>query len=208
VSGARVILFGGELGDEPGDAALVEALRRRDARAELIAWRRFAPSVSRTVRRLAGPRCDEEDLSQEVFLHFFRSIGALREPSAVRSFLTGICIRVVRREVRGRWLRRWLLLTEHGALPEVAAPVADPGVREAVARYYAILDRLGSEARSLFVARHLEGLGLVEVAALHGLSVSTTQRRLVRAQARVAVLTGDDPAIAAYLQRDPERGPG
>lgn len=203
MSGARVILFGGETLDELDDASLVEALRRRDPHAELAAWRRFAPVVARTLRRLAGPGCDEEDLSQEVFLRFFRSFfrsaGALRDPAAVRGFLTGICVRVVRRELRGRWLRRWLRLTDRGVVPDVAAPAVDPEVRQVVARYYAILDRLSAQARSLFVARHLEGLGLAEVASLHGLSLSTTQRKLARAEARVTALVAVDPAVAEYL---------
>ena len=199
--GARVILFGSESVDEPDDVALVEGLRRHDPHAELLAWRRYGPGVARTLRRLAGPGCDEEDLSQEVFLRFFRSIGALREAVAVRAFLTGICMRVVRHEVRGRWLRRWLRLTDRGVMPEMAAPAVEPEMRQVVARYYALLDRLGSQARSLFVARHLEGLGLAEVASLHGLSVSTTQRKLARAQARMAALTSGDPAITEYLRR-------
>ena len=61
MSGARVILFGSETLDELDDAGLVEALRRRDPHAELVAWRRFAPTVARTLRRLAGPGCDEEE---------------------------------------------------------------------------------------------------------------------------------------------------
>jgi len=199
------MLFGGQSGDAWDDVALVEALRRHDPRAELIAWQRYATVVARTVRRLAGPRCDEEDLSQEVFLRFFRSIGALREPSAVRSFLTGICIRVVRHEMRTRWLRRWLHLTDKGSLPETSAPMADAEAREAVARFYGLLDRLSSEARSLFVARHLEGLALAEVAALHGISLSTAQRKLGRAEARVSLWTAGEPAIAAYLERGAAR---
>jgi RNA polymerase sigma-70 factor (ECF subfamily) len=199
VSGARVILFGGETLDELDDASLVEALRRRDPHAELAAWRRFAPVVARTLRRLAGPGCDEEDLSQEVFLRFFRSAGALREPAAVRGFLSGICVRVVRRELRGRWLRRWLRLTDRGVVPDVAAPAVEPELRQVVARYYAILDRLSAQARSLFVARHLEGLGLAEVASWHRLSLSTTQRKLARVEAQVAALVAADPVVAQYL---------
>jgi RNA polymerase sigma-70 factor (ECF subfamily) len=174
-------------------------------RAELIAWRRLGPVVARTIRRLAGPGCDEEDLSQEVFLRFFRSIGRLREVAAMRGFLTGICVRVVRRERRGRWLRRWLRLTDDAVTPDVAAPTVEPEVRQAVTRYYAVLDRLGEQGRSLFVARHPEGLGLAEVASLHGLSISTTQRKLARAQARVALPTRGDPTLTDYLERGARR---
>jgi RNA polymerase sigma-70 factor (ECF subfamily) len=201
VSSARVVLIAGQTAGEWDHVTLAEGLRRHDGRAELAAWQRYETLVSRTVRRLAGPRCDEEDLSQEVFLRFFRSIGALRDPSAMRSFVIGICIRVVRHDMRTRWLRRWLNLTDKGSVPEVVAPTADTEAREVVARFYRVLDRLSSESRSLFVARHLEGLGLAEVAELHAMSLSTAQRKLGRVQARVALLTAGDPAIAAYLER-------
>ena len=201
MSGARVIPLEAGNFDEPDDLALVEALRREAPGAESLAWYRFGPMVARTIYRLGGPGCDEEDLSQEVFLRFFRKVGRLREPAAVRAFLTGICVRVVRREVRRRWLRRWLRLTTRGDIPEVAAPEGDPESRQVVQHYYGVLDQLSAEARSLFVARHIEGLTLADVASLHGLSVSTAQRKLVRARARIAVLAKSDPVLRAYLQQ-------
>jgi len=205
---ARVILLEAGSSGEPDDEALARALRHTDPQAAFVAWRRFAPLVTRTVRRLMGPGGDAEDLSQEVFLLFFRKVPSLRNPASVRSFLIGICIRVVRHEVRRRWLRRWLRLTDRGALPDVVdprtdprtSPGADPGARQVVQRYYEILDRLGSEARSLYVTRHIEGLGLSEVASMHGLSMSTTQRKLARAAERVALLANRDPVLADYLR--------
>jgi RNA polymerase sigma-70 factor (ECF subfamily) len=187
--------------DELDDVALVEALRGGAPGAERLAWFRFGPMVARTLCRLAGPGCDEEDLSQEVFLRFFRKVGRLREPTAVRAYLTGISIRVVRREIRRRWLRRWLRLTSKGDVPDVAGPDADPEARQVVERYYGVLDRLSADSRSLFVARHVEGLTLAEVATLHGLSVSTVQRKLARARARIAALAKSDPVLQAYLQQ-------
>jgi RNA polymerase sigma-70 factor (ECF subfamily) len=201
VAGARVIPLETFATGEVDDTALVEALRRGAPGAERLAWFRFGPMVARTLARLAGPGGDEEDLSQEVFLRFFRTVKRLREVAAVRAYLTGICIRVVRRDVRRRWLRRWLRLTPAGDVPDVAGPDADPESRQVVAHYYGVLDRLSAESRSLFVARHIEGLTLAEVAALHGLSVSTAQRKLARARQRIAPLAKSDPVLRAYLQQ-------
>jgi len=198
---SRVILFGAaSAAGEPDDEELIQALRRGDPQASFVAWRRFSPLVTRTLRRLMGPGCDEEDLGQEVFFRFFRNVPALRTPSAVRSFLLGICIRVVRQEVRRRWLRRWLRLTDRGGLPDVAAPEADQDAREVVRRYYDVLDRVGAEGRSLFVTRHIEGIGLADVAALHGMSVSTAQRKLARVTDRIAAMVRRDPVLAEYVR--------
>jgi RNA polymerase sigma-70 factor (ECF subfamily) len=183
------------------DAAVAEALMRGEPGAAFAAWKRLRPMVARTLRRLIGPDRDVTDLEQEVFLRFFRQIGKLRSPAAVRGFVAGICLRVVRRELRHRWMRGFLRLTASGEPPEAAAPAApaDLESREVLRRYYAVLERLGAEARSLFVARQIEELPMDEVAALHGLSLSTTQRRLGRAVRRVAAMVEGDPVIAAYL---------
>jgi RNA polymerase sigma-70 factor (ECF subfamily) len=63
-------------------------------------------------------------------------------------------------------------------------------------RYYAILETVGGQGRSLFVSRYIEGVELVEVARLHGLSISTTQRRLGRVSKRVQAMVRRDPLLA------------
>ena len=122
----------GQARDADSDVALVEALRRGEPQAELAAWNRFATGVDQTLRRLLGPGPDREDLLQEVFIRFFRRIGTLREPTAVRGFLTGICIHVVRAEITRRQRRRWLSLTPTGDMPEPAPSFPDLEGREAV----------------------------------------------------------------------------
>ena len=45
------------------------------------------------------------------------------------------------------------------------------------------------------MARTIEKLTLAEVAQIHGMSISTAQRRLTRAAKRVAALVRRDPAL-------------
>jgi RNA polymerase sigma-70 factor, ECF subfamily len=186
---------------ELDDAKLVDALRRGDRAAELAAWNRYTAGVGRTVARLYGPGPDADDLIQEVFIRFFRGIGSLRDPGAVRSFLTGICVHVVCAAIGSRRRHSWLRLTRTGELPEVSAPSGEGDVREAVARYYRLLEKLGVQERSIFAARTIEGLTLEQVAALHEISVSTAQRRLRRATAKIAKLVRQDPMLAAFVER-------
>jgi RNA polymerase sigma-70 factor (ECF subfamily) len=181
--------------DDESDAVLVDALQRGEVRAELVAWNRFGPGVDGTLRRLLGPGPDLEDLMQEVFLRFFRRIGTLREPAAVRGFLTGICLHVVQGEIARRRRRRMLSLTVASEANEATSRAPDVDAREAVSRYYRLLDQLSSRDRSLFVSRTIEGLSLESVASLHSVSVSTAQRRIRRAGKRIAVLVRHDPIL-------------
>jgi RNA polymerase sigma-70 factor (ECF subfamily) len=180
------------------DALLVRRLQRDEPEAAAQAWKRFAPKVRGMVRRLLGPSRDEDDVVQEVFLRFFSSVRRLREPALLRSFLLGIAVRVVRKEIRRRKLRGWLRLAGDEPV-DWPAVSGDPEAREALRRFYAVLDQLRGESRSLFVVRFLEGRELAEVAAVHGVSVSTVQRKLARAVARVSALVRSDPALAAYV---------
>jgi RNA polymerase sigma-70 factor (ECF subfamily) len=193
----------GDASDLDSDASLVAALRRGERRAELAAWNRFSPRVDRTLRRLLGPGGDSavrEDLLQEVFMRFFKRVDTLREADAVAAFLSGIAVHVVHAELARRRRRSWLRLTATGIPPEVVGPQPNADAREAVAHYYRQLETLGVKDRSILVARTIEGLTLNEVAAAHGLSLSTTQRRLARATKRMASLVRRDPVLMALVK--------
>ncbi|MBC8131534.1 MAG: sigma-70 family RNA polymerase sigma factor [Deltaproteobacteria bacterium] len=194
------------------DVQVVSALMRGDPGAPYQAWLRFRPMVRGNLRRIVGPGLDEEDLGQEVFLRFFQRVGSLREPAAVRGFLFAICLRVAQKELRRRWLRRWLRLTNDGTLPDPTPTgrpddTADREVHDAVTRYYAILDAVGGQGRSLFVTRYIEGMELTEVARTHGLSVSTTQRRLGRVAKRIDAMVRRDPVLAGIAGPDGDGSP-
>ncbi len=186
------------------DVALASALLRREPRAATEVWTAYAPLVLRFLRRFFGPTCDGQDLCQEVFLRLFKRIDELRDPAALRGFLLSIALGVSRNEVRRARVRRWIGLTATGELPEVPAVGGwDPEAREATARLYAILERLGAEDRSLFITRYVERMEIAEIAGVLGLSVATTKRRLARVTKRVGARLGNDPVFADYRFKIP-----
>jgi RNA polymerase sigma-70 factor (ECF subfamily) len=182
------------------DAAVARALGEGSAAAAATVWDRYSGLVRGILRRSIGPDADVEDAVQEVFLRFFRQVGGLRDPGALRPFLIGITLHVVGTELRRRRVRRWLRLTPDGILPEPASD-GDDGreARAALRRLYAILDRLDDAGRLTFVLRHVEGMELTEVAAALGTSLATAKRRLARVTARVLAMIERDPALAAYV---------
>jgi RNA polymerase sigma-70 factor (ECF subfamily) len=183
------------------ERALARALIARRAEAVAPAWRLLRPFVERTVRGLLGPDRDREDLIQEVFLRFFRKVPGLRDPAALRPFLFGIAARVVKREQRRRWLRRWLVTPRSATTVDVEETwFGDPLATEAVVRLRAVLAAVGAEDRSLFVARYVEEMELAEVAEAHGLSFSTARRRLDRAWTRVRARAARDPILGGYVE--------
>ncbi|HVW25948.1 MAG TPA: sigma-70 family RNA polymerase sigma factor [Polyangiaceae bacterium] len=187
------------------DAAIVAAVRARLPRAAGRLWDRHSEMVRRILRRILGPSADVEDAVQDAFLRLFRDLESLRDPSALRGFLIGITLHVAKAELRRRRAKRWLLLSSDGVLAEPEPHEGAPYVeqRAALVRLYRVLDRLGSDSRSVFVLRYVEGLDLTELSAVLGCSLSTTKRRVADAARRVCLLAAGDPLLAPYVAGPP-----
>ena len=194
----RVLLFPDRGLADADDASIVRLLREGDPRAPRVVWDRFAPMVHRILKRAFGPRHEIDDLAQDVFLVLFDRIDTLRDPTVLRAFIMSITAHTIRRELRRKTAARWLML---GDIFEGRARDSDLDSREAVERLYRILDRLGSDDRTAFVLRFLEGLELVEVAQATGVSLATAKRRLVRAWDRVVKHAQRDGALVEFVTR-------
>jgi RNA polymerase sigma-70 factor (ECF subfamily) len=185
--------------DESADVDLARALIARNPQAPRALWRRFAPMVFSILRRTLGPGHDVEDLAQEVFLCVFEKVRALREPRALKAFVSALAVLTARGERQRLWRRRRIRLAEAGDASEKALVHVDTDGREALDRFHAVLDRINAPDRTLFVLRFVEGFGLVEVAAASGVSLATTKRRLARAWSKVILFVERDPILSEYL---------
>ena len=189
------------------EVTLVNGLCAGDPRATREAWQRFGPMVHRLLMRTLGPEADLEDLSQEVFITFFDRVRTLRDPRTVTAFLMSITAFRIRYHLRWRWIRRWLFLPGRTEPLDLRSVEQAPEAREALRRFFEVLDRLNPTDRTAFTLRFVEELELREVAAALDLSLATTKRRLTRAWQRVARLVRNDPALShLLLLREPPGG--
>ncbi len=186
------------------ESALVASVVAGDERAARTLWVRYAPMVYGVVRRTLGPDFDVDDAAQDVFMRLFERIHKLEDPSALRSFIYSIAIRVIQWKVRRRWVRRIMVLTPTGAIPDQPMPGVPPEAREAVGRLYGVLDKLSATERTFFVLRNIEKLTVEEIAAATKLSTSTVKRRIQQACARADQLLQGDPVLSTYLSVDRE----
>ncbi|MBV9948231.1 MAG: RNA polymerase sigma factor [Myxococcales bacterium] len=201
-SGARLGARGGDTPDE--DLAL--AASSGDPRAAIAIFRRYVVQVRSKLLRWIGGH-DLDDHVQDVFSRLFEQLPRLRQPSALRSFLIGITLRVACTELRRR--RRWRLrLTATGEVPEIPWHAHDDGTaREALSRFEDILGKLAPRTRRVFVLRYVEKLELVDVAAAMDISLATAKRHLSRASMRVFAMAEREPALADYLREMKPRAP-
>jgi len=170
------------------DTELVEALRAKEPWAEVAVWHRYAAFVHQVAHRSLGSRHDAEDVLQQVFFRLFTRIDTLQKPSALRSFVFSITVRTLKAELKRRRIRRWVTLSATGEVPDASIPGVDPATLQLLRRFYAALDRLGVEDRTIFVLRHIQEMTLEEVAEAMDLSLATVKRRLQKSSQKVTDL--------------------
>ena len=149
-------------------------------------FRRYSPYVARVALRLLGNDAEVDDLVQDVFLEAHRGLEQLRDPAALRGWLSRVCVRRATRRLRRRRLLSFLSfeLVAERDLP--LAREATPEQTLDVRRVYRCLDRMSADERVAWVLRHVEGESLEDLVVLCGCSKSTVQRRLRSAQARIS----------------------
>jgi RNA polymerase sigma-70 factor, ECF subfamily len=162
-------------------------------------WYRFAPMVQGLLRRSLSAHHDHDDLAQEVFLRVFRRLHTLEKPSALRSFIYSVAVRVVSEEIRHfqvlRRARTQLVLMAH----EGGNSGADFEGRDTLVRIQHILDGMKDKHRAVFVLRHVEGMDLQEIAAGLNISLATVKRYLVKATCSIQRAVVRDEGLHASL---------
>jgi RNA polymerase sigma-70 factor (ECF subfamily) len=190
----RVLPFPGD------DAALVAGMRAGSRAAVAAFYDRHEAHVRRTLLRVLGPDRDLDDLHHDVLVRALGSLDALRDPAALRPWLTSMAVFTARTHILRRKRRWWLRLWPADELPEVPAPTASGEVTAALRATYAVLDRLPADERLAFALRFIAGMELTEVAAACQVSLATIKRRLARARAEFEAGARAQPALVDWLE--------
>lgn len=186
------------------DAQLVRDIARGDHAALGVVWDRYATLVRGVLFSMLGFDQVSEDLLQDVFLAFYRGVDSVRSGAALRAYLVGIAVRLAALELRRRKIRRWVVLSKTGELPDLTVQPEDSEARESLRALSRVLGQLGERRRSAFVLRHVQGLEILEVAAALEISESTARRELTRAGEQFAALARAEPALVSYLRAEAE----
>jgi RNA polymerase sigma-70 factor, ECF subfamily len=183
------------------DAALVAALRANRADAGKTLFKRYGKDVERVLFRVLGPDVELADLLHDVFVAALTSIDQVRDPNALRGWLTGIAVRKARKCIVKR--RRWRIIQYFSPMdmPESEARVTPTEVSEALRCTYEVLGKLPADERLAFALRHIDGMELTAVAAACGVSLATIKRRLSRAHTTFVALASEHSVLAEWVAR-------
>ena len=175
----------------PEDEQLLLGLARRgDAGAYGRLVRAYQDLIYALVFRSVRDSAVAEELTQDVFLKAYRSLGTFRGDSRFTTWLYRIAVNLChdqRESLTARNRRRETSLEDVEPAPaESAAPAGRPDqvleAREMATSFQAGLDALEPKYRDAFLLRHGEDRSYVEISEILGISVSNAKVRVHRAR--------------------------
>ena len=175
-------------GDGEPDRELVEAfLETRSERRFQVLYGRHTPALLGLVLRLsAAAREEAEDVVQEAWVRAVRGLPGFRWESTLRTWLSGIAVRVWSERARRSRAR------SETALGEVPAPAADaPDLAVVRVDLERAVGRLDDDRRVVLVLHDVEGFTHEEIGAMLGIEPGTSRSRLHRARQELRATLGD-----------------
>jgi RNA polymerase sigma-70 factor (ECF subfamily) len=146
---------------------------------------KYQSQIAATVIGMLGNTMDAEDVGQEVFIRFFRSLGKFRGESSIGTYLTRIAINLSINELKRRRRRKWFFIEPKEYDIENLTgenEKLDSDEKEFVNR---AIQRLDNKFRSVVVLRLIDGYSTKETAEILKIPHGTVLSRLARAQEKL-----------------------
>lgn len=169
------------------DIKLIEKIRGRDEQSFTVLVKCYTPYVYRTAYALLQDQSEAEDLSQEVFLKIYRSIGQLSNPHAFHSWLN----KIIANTCLDRLKKQHPTPIADSELDMVSQETSRQLDQNLLIRD--ALQRLSSEYRETLVLREWQGYSYEEIANILGVPVGTVKSRIhtARLQLRKILSEGE-----------------
>lgn len=167
------------------DLTLVRRAADGDEGSFELLVRRHTESIWRLAYGMLRDRGAAEDVTQEVFVKAYRSLGSFRGDAAVRTWLLAIANRACIDQLR----RRREAVVSLDAAREERARERDHALRIALEEAIA---ELPEDERQAFMLVDVMGLTREEAASVSEIPASTLKSRLARAHGRLVEAVAED----------------
>lgn len=198
-----------------------QVLMQRARKGEIAAFETIVTAYERKIYALAlrstGSEADAADITQEVFLRAWKSMGKFRGDSSVSTWLYRITMNLCVDHARRKNIQAVPLTDEEGTelpLPDTRAdnlPEAALEGRELSNELQTALGMLTDEHRQIILLRDVSGLSYQEIGRLLTLEEGTVKSRLARARRNlreILIKRGNIslPSASKYQERRQENG--
>lgn len=176
---------------EDTDAALVARARTGDFAAFETLVRAYRNEVYRLAYHFVRDREEAWDVSQEVFIKVYRSLGSFRGEASFKTWL----MRITANQCKDYLKKGRVKTVEYNDAVETQEsgetsgsgrdPARDAQAKEIGGAILKALDRLSMKHRTAFILREFEGLSYEEMAQVMGCTIGTVMSRLHHARKRM-----------------------
>jgi RNA polymerase sigma-70 factor (ECF subfamily) len=148
--------------------------------------RKYENRVAATVIGILGPTPEAEDVGQETFIRFYRSLEKFRGDSSIGTYLTRIAINLSLNELKRRKRQRGLFSSKvEDQIENIPDSYPEKEQREIKAIVQQGIQKLEPNFRVVIVLRLINGYSTQETADILDLSIGTVLSRLARAQMKL-----------------------
>jgi RNA polymerase sigma-70 factor (ECF subfamily) len=171
------------------DRRLIDLSLEGSDAAFRILVERYEQQVAGTVIGMLGPGDDADDVGQEVFIRFYRSLNRFRNDSGLGTYLTRIAINLSLNEIKRQKRNNTRISREGIELPlEDKVCQDNEQANDAKELVCKALQKLEPKFRSVVILRMLHGYSTKETASILKLPSGTILSRLSRAQEKLKVI--------------------
>lgn len=145
--------------------------------------------------RFFGDMYEANDMTQEIFIKAYRSMGTFRFESGFSTWLYRIAVNTCRNRLKSIDYRfKKMMSSIHGEkdsgadetiaeLPDVtSSPVLALEAKESALLVQKAIDDLPHDKKAMVILRDIEGLSYEEIASISGVALGTVKSKLARAR--------------------------
>ena len=169
------------------EQTLIAALKRGEERAYTEVLNLHKQQIAKTVIGMLGLIPEAEDVGQEVFIRFFKSIENFKGEAKIATYLTRIAINLSLNELERR-KRKWRVFYSGDFTEEKiqkAFLTVDADLDENVDLLRKATLKLDEKYRQVVVLRATQGYSFKEIAEIIQLPIGTVLTRYSRAQKKL-----------------------
>jgi RNA polymerase sigma-70 factor (ECF subfamily) len=168
------------------DQELVENARNGDNNAFKELIKKYENQVAATVIGMLGNCPEAEDIGQEAFVRFYKSLDKFRGEASVGTYLTRIAINLSFNEFKRRKRQRKLFFSKSNDKIENIPDKNDERDRKATNELvHLCMQKLEPKFRTVIVLRLIDGYSTQETAQILNVPVGTVLSRLARGQMKL-----------------------
>lgn len=165
------------------DQKLIKLAMDGDMNSFRIIVDKYQDSIARIVISMIGNQNDADDIGQEVFIKFYKSMGNFKGESKLSTYLARIAINLSLNEIKRR-SNRWLTTTDR--IPDSSFSSSNTEETEDIRNIInTSLKKLEPDFRSVVVLRNIQGFSTKETAEILDIPQGTVLSRLARGHSKL-----------------------